>query len=1543
MIDIFSDLKPAQNKEPESIWDTTNKIKNITFENYGSSVDQDINMSIPTYEKPEYGRSMLTNNYSLADLEKDPEFAKRAARFLEGIGRNENIFEYLRDADYSLSAAIVRSTEVDDWTNEQQQDYVYLRDKFGRANLKGFKERFNMVKDIGIDVLGDPLNILAALFAIPTGGVSLGVRGALGAAAQAGARKFTAAQLAKGAVAKTGGKKLTARQLRKRADLQKRLIRRDLPKAAKAGALFGAAEGMAWGGLHEYFMQDIDIDLDMRDGYDLASIAGTTALGGFLGAGIGAGVSSLVTRNSKTYLTKQYKHSNENLIDDVAGSQSRLEIFKDSIIDSGLYKKGKLGLSKAISKTFGKPTTWFQEYVDKSPELKTFMKKLRYDWDSTLTSRGEKGVKEKSFGLFLGETVGKFNYGLAKSLNVLYRVGWRARLDPIQNKELVEMLRNNTLTLKNIDKKAKGGKYTPEVVTAYKGVRETLDAAFDEANLAGLFGEGVRLAAGYFPRLFKYDVLEEKQGIFKKHLIDSGHADPINFMPAVQIIEDTTDEIKKGILRDAKNIDEVIFGIDFLKEAGVKKSVIGSGRNQKDIYSLDDATPQQILKAKELKADKIVNDMLEYRWTPFELRSSNQGKGSGYLQERRFRNIKDNDIAEFLEDDVQQILETYFTNTGQAIARSKYFGRTILEFEKNTIQPMKAELNASKMDKTEIEEVIERVRLTHRRVTGIETDARSPLKRKKWARTAADFGKLSQQMAHLPFATLSSITEPLLLLTRAGARDAPKVGRDIVSAIAQEGKNTIDRSWRGIQRGLFKKKVTGAKDIGTPSQKKGASIFDDMDDTTWGELYKTGLALEQAVQERIAGLAGEGMHNSVMKNIQAGFFKANLLSQWTKAVQLASFTTGKRLIKQRAKALYEHKTGKKLIRLTGDSWTSTTKYYIRQLNDLGVDENDAMEWYKKSLNSKGEFDAGLAKNVMLKSRQTGKDVNFYYGDYASGANRFTKEIILNPSTAEANRPLWFSNPSAQMLVQFAGYPTVFNNTILKRFTNELVESPAQSIPKVVPTVILMSAVAHMGNYIRSQGENMKDYETGLQKADGEIVGEAIRRWGGFGPVDYVKRYDDEAERNLPSAIAAMKAFGGPLPQDVIDMVLFRKGLLELGVTNLPFYGALPASTRKDWRSAARGSTPKDPTTGYRGSLAKGGLVYNVPNVHPEPDEVKMRGSDQTYNDVAGVVLKDEEDRIFKNKGGTVYNKLQERKQLALGGFASTIVKQLVKEAVKLSNKKGSNPVESSNLYERIQEFSLTEYDNWFKSLPKNKQKEIENLELNYKPKFNYTALTPEAAETNRLQSSKLIGTGLTDGGKYGDVFPHVLEFYKANPEIKKLDETSRLVVAPLHEEFHIRIPDYDLYMEGLPSKFDDVPTPPEAIVLDGKITRKLEEEIPWSIHDEPVYKIDNINYDLLIKKLKDSDFKVGDSENLINKYLNELTDKYSFDNLADFGEPVRFSAFEDEVENLGLTTLYNNIPKAQQSKLEKLLNKHKKLEIKNQELYKQLYSIQDDS
>ena len=1115
----------------------------------------------------------LGYNYSLTDLEKDPEFAMRAERFLQGVGRNENIFEYLRDENFSLSSAFVRSTEVGDWTEQEKQDYIYLRDKFNNANLKGFKERFNLVKDMSVDILTDPLNILAGLFAIPTGGGSLATRGALGTAAQTGVKKLTASQLSKRAALK-----------------QAKAVR-----AAKRTALYGAAEGMAWAGPHEYFLQDIDVDLGIRDEYDLGSIAGMTVTGGLVGGIAGGAIGGGLGLYGNRYLTKEFKHTNENLIDNVASSQTRNEVVEDSRIDLGLSASGPT-LNKVIANTLGKPTTWFNSYVDKSPTLKEFLKKLRYDYDTTLTSQGEKGVKEKSFGLFMGETIGKYQYALSKSLNVLYRTGWRARLDKKQNDTLAKLLRDDTLDIDNID--SLKGQIDPAVIQAYKGVRETLDTAFKDAAQVGLFGPLVKFSKGYFPRLFKYEVLEKKQDKMIGLLVRSGHADPINELPTEQFIDELTDEVRKGVLKDAKSVDQQVFGRNFLEDAGVESGL------------LKDATPEQLLEAQTLKATQIVDDMLEYRWTPFELRQKGQrANATGFLQERRFRNIKDEDLAEFLEDDVQQILETYFTNTGQAIARAKYFGKTLKEFEDNTIKPMIKELVESGMSKSDADKIAKQARRTHGRVTGIETDAGSFLKKEGWARSMADWGKLSQQMAHLPFATLSSVTEPLLLLSRAGLKDSPAVIKDIASSIVKEGNSVLDRSIKGIQRGVFGKKTKEIKDIGV--QKEGESIFKTVDDDVWGELYKTGLALEQAVQERIEGLAGEGMYGKWAKRGQAAFFKVNLLTQWTKAVQLAAFTTGKRLIKTNAQRLSE-----------GGLSQSNTKYLTQQLNDLGIDADEAVAWYRGSLKN-GKFDDALAKAQ-----------DFYEDAYTSGANRFTKEIILNPSTAEANRPLWFSTPAAQLLVQFAGYPTVFNNTILKRFSNEAVNSPMQSIPKVLPTVLLMSAVAHIGNTIRSNGENLKDYETGLAKDNGQLIAEAVRRWGGFGPFDYQSRWSNEYDRNVGAYTATLKAFAGPLPQDAIDGILYRKNIPEILVTNVPGYSALDLvlgeGTKKALRSAARGSSPATKSTAGLGSYSRGGIVLNVPNVKDEPDEMISRVTKEPFNATSESV-QDVEDRALEGQ------------------------------------------------------------------------------------------------------------------------------------------------------------------------------------------------------------------------------------------------------------------------------------------------------------------------
>ena len=1163
-------------------------------------------------KKTSTARSTPTGKTSLTALANDDEFATRASRFLEGIGSNENIFEYLRDSDYSLTSAIGRSFAVGDWTDEQKNDYLYLKTAFDNTDLSGFRERFGALKDISIDIVADPLNIVTALFAIPTGGASLAGRAALGTSAQAAMKKFTSSKLAK-------------------------------------SAMFGAAEGAAWGGLHNYFLQDIDVDLGAKDDIDMTNIAASTILGGTFAGAIGGGTRYLRTRKSgeadapdefvgpempNEFRQKEFKFSNEDAIDNDYQGTSRQKIesdyeldtvtmeqhpdfvgppnplrFTDKYIEDDLTYKTNSFLNSFLSKTVGKATTQFLESAKKSELLQELLRDFRYDYDTTMTSKGKKGVKRDSYGLAVGRRTGKYMAILAKGLNRLDHVGWRNRIAKDQQDDINFLLRDRQLTVNQIDnligKNYKGVQITVDMASSYKHLRTMLDETYEDLAKAGLLKTGTLFKKGFLPRIFNYTALKENRGEFERLLIQAEHATPTNFVDDITI-KTGDGEIVQGTKIDALGVDSEIFGIDFLKEAGVQL------RDGNKFALLEDATARQLRLAKRLKAEKIVDDMLEYRWTPMEFRQKSLD-ATGFLQPRRFTNLDDNQIAKFLESDTQTILEDYFTSSARAIERSNFFGRTAKEFRTNKLQPILAELQESGFSREEATKITNELSKMHARVVGIETDASSILNQTKGLRFFSDWGKLSQQMAHLPFATLSSVTEPLILLSRADLIDSPRVIKDIASALVKEGASVVDRSIKGFQRGVLKQRTKGIKDI---------------DDEAWGELYQTGLALEQAVQERLEGLAGEGLHSSAAKNIQAAFFKANLLTQWTRAVQLASFTTGKRLIRQNAQKLATGKTllGRKLTK-------SNRTYLTEQLEDLGVNSSDAVAWYNSSLRN-GKFDDNLSKgldkngNLLEKGMQGYGNDLFYKTQQVVGANRFTKEIILNPSVAEANRPLWFSTPSGQLLMQFAGYPTVFNNTILKKFSNEMVNSPMQAIPKVLPTVLLMTAVAHVGNTIRSSGANMKDYETGARKGDGELTYEAVRRWGGLGWFDYAARYGDENQRNVGDFTSLLKTFAGPLPQDAIDAILYRKGLAEIGVTNLPGYALYDViggeGTKKELRRLARGSTKKKEKSRNL-DFAKGGIVTNVPNVHPEPDEVKMRGIDMTYNEMAGEILKDEED------------------------------------------------------------------------------------------------------------------------------------------------------------------------------------------------------------------------------------------------------------------------------------------------------------------------------
>jgi hypothetical protein len=1149
----------------------------------------------------------FTGKGNLTELANDEEFSQRAARFLEGIGSNENIFEYLRDSDYSLTSAIGRSFEVDYWTDEQKSDYIYLREQFDNTDLEGFRERFGAFKDISIDIIADPLNLVTALFALPSGGASA----AMTTAAKAGTSKLIKSKLQ---------------------DKVKSVVK---DEAFKKGVLYGSAEGLAWGGLHNYFLQDIDMDLGLKEEIDLTDIGTSAVIGaGFTGALVG-GSKYMTTKFSKAKETnenmptvlqeKEYLYSNEDHIRKAGEAEVRKELVeeyktneviesKDNITNKATeaVNEEKNRINRWLANTIGKPVTEFVGFVKRAPSLKNILASIRYDYATGL-AKGQKGVTEitltdgstttRTFGEGLGQTNGFYLTGLAKAFNLLYRVGFRAKIFGEQNDQLAYLLRDNNLLIKTKDNRNvtgevisdfnpsdykvttrdgqdilgtnyEGYKVSEDIISSYLQVKQLLNKAYIDGKAANIFKEGTTQVVNYLPRVFKHSVLEKKRDIFEQKLIDAGHADPINEKQFKQFFkvdpktgETILEERIKGVEINALGQDELVFGVDFVKQA-----------------------KGDVAYAKQLKAKRIVDDMLSHRYTPAEFRiAGKKSDASGFMQPRVFRNLADNDIAEFLENDVQNLLENYFTNFSQSLNRAKYFGRTLSEIRANKIDPLIKELRESGMSMDEASKVGEKVFTMIEKVSGLETYADSWWRTNKFGRNFADWGKLAQQMAHLPFATLSSVTEPLLLLSRAGKRDAPAVIADIGKSIVKEGQSVLDRTIKGFQRGVLRKKVKGIKDI---------------DDETWQELYETGLALEQSVQERLEGLVGEGIHSPTARLLQQGFFKVNLLTQWTKAVQLASFTTGKRLITRNAELLAKGKGSK-----------SKQEYLTQQLEDLGIKADDAVQWYKANTKD-GVFNFDTAKQA-----------DFYKQDLTLGANRFVKEIILNPSTAEANRPLWFSTPAAQMLVQFAGYPTVFNNTILKRFAYEGKTSFMQSMPKAVPTLLLMTSVAHIGNLIRSNGNSVKDYETGLPKDDGEIIMDAVRRWGGFGPFDYAYRYGSESDRNVGQFSSVLKTFAGPLPQDAIDAILYRKGLAEVAVTNLPGYAVYDLvfgdGTRKELRRMARGTPaekPKKPVL-----YAKGGIVTNVPNVHPEPDEVKMRGMDMTYNEMAGEILRDEED------------------------------------------------------------------------------------------------------------------------------------------------------------------------------------------------------------------------------------------------------------------------------------------------------------------------------
>lgn len=1076
-----------------------------------------------------------SKKYTLDDLEKDEEFGLVATRFMESIGANENIFEYLRDSEYSLSAAAQRAIESGQWSDQQIQDYNYLRNRFDNADIGGLRQVAGLVKDVAIDFLVDPLNLATLL-----------VGGGVGTAAAKGGLSLAA-------------KAANGRMLRKTAS--KLAESRVFEKTLEGGAL-GATEGLLYTSVLNPASQITDINLGVRDSFSGKDFAtevslGTafgTAFGGLFGGGFGYFTRDNIKKLSKTSDENSIINELDEAIEDNP---------KDPIKKSGRFED-------AISGFFGKPTTKFRTDAKNSSTLSKFLGILRYDFAKTGISGDIDEAVKMGYGNKFQAREGLYNTAFKKSINNLIRTtfGNLTRKDNAQ----LRLVLSNPKAKVDMD----GNPITQEIKQTAKEVKKVFNAIKRDAESHDLkFGE----IQDYFPREYIIDMVRKNATKMKELVIKYGHAVPLDEIPKVKAVNAYGQDIKV-VLKDQGTRDEDYFGVDFIKQA---KKTLPEGASDEQIK----------IEAQELKAQRIINDMIERELTPYDLRPPKPGTKTANIQPRAFYNIPDEKLIELgvLEDDVLKGVGSYITNMSKLITRQEFNMRTLVDFEDNYLLPIQRELREAGYSPDEIKERSEGLVHLYKRITGLEV----PRFKGKYARGVSDFLKITQQMAHLPLATLSSVTEPFILLSRFPITEWDKPTAEFAKAMGSSMKNVFTKFNRAMSN-IRGKEVRGLADLDMPDKVDAMEFM---------------LAMEQAAMDRMENMFGEGLSSEAAKLAQNVFFSLNLLQPWTQTVQTAAFTSGKKLIQLNARALA---TGKN--RFGGKLTKAQRKNMTQQLREIGVDEKNAISWYKNST-VKGKFNEEKAFNSA-----------FYHNEMSPAAALFANEIILNPSVVQANKPLLFSTPWGQLAFQFAGYPTAFNNVVLKNMVKSVKDMPLQNAPRVLGTTALMTGIAIGANALRSEGRS-------LEKEDVEVVVDGVTRWGGLGPVDYAYRAFKNKEIGGGTVGTLIKSPSGPLVADIVDATLYRTGPTTLVTQNLPLYSALPFETRQDLKEWSKSvdkqynffnpSKKEKEQEFIRIPRAKGGEV-NVPNAPVEPDERIDKMTGVPYNVQAGDILTDEEER-----------------------------------------------------------------------------------------------------------------------------------------------------------------------------------------------------------------------------------------------------------------------------------------------------------------------------
>jgi len=1249
--------------------------------------DKELESVLSNFDKSSFSlksKNSFRGKTTLDTLENDNEFSSTAERFLTSIGEDddtvESLYEYMRDADYNLASGAYRAfQELPNFSDQQKKDYKYLRTKFENADTGGLKQWMRATADIGIDVATDPTMILSALMVPFTGGLSMGGRVAAGEATKMGLKRI-GKSLTKEIPVTPMGLTRTGKSFTQTVPLTKIMRDSNLlnikggtskAKAArlkeikahfgadvKQTALIGASEGAVFSGVAEYLKQEQDdVDgINLRYGLDVFDIGASTVLGAVAGGALAGGITKVSQKMDSEVRRTIEKFSDERLLDE----------------SDGAYRAARAA-EYAISATIGKPTTRFKTLSNSSPTLAALLTRFRYDtfkegggsgflgtgYNEKLLEQARAGVTSSntSYNQQLNNRTGKYIGKYEDAIRPLLK---KEKLSDEDNILLDSLMRNKDLEkllkdpIRKDDEapaaftkrfKATRAAQNKKALNIYgdQGVtlnhintiresRKLTDSALEESKSVGLYTR--KLFKGpnaWFARRWKKSVIEENRNELAEIMIEQNAVSlsddiVLQYLPKDQqkqykelmqytnLYEDLLVNFKRLPTSEVKlRIDalDVKFRPEEKRMDGTPEALIDMLHEiQQRKYDLSNTLPDNsTIKAEKFRvANDIIDTMVDKRNLVNDVDSEfSTTMTPSSFSSRNLYMLDDSTISKFIDNDYNTLMRDYLTDTSRAMTRKELFGINTEEFSRNYLDKIRDELqNAGgtlkENDRADLVDMFEYA-------TGLKNTTFESGK----GQTASDYAKLSQQMAHLPLATFSSLTEAFIPLTRVSTGTYLKgIGQAIKSWSKTNQKNTMDILQS--EHGLTKEEANR-------------------------EMHRVYLGLEQSVAQRIDSIAGEGLQGSIAKKIQTAFFKVNLLSQWTRTVQLASFTMGKDLITKNLRTVAEFQGTK----LSGGQKKKLNRA-TQELYDLGVNIPQGVSWVK---NGAKRYSGRKNRNTNIQEWNS-----FYEQQVMQGASRFANEIILDPSKAAVTRPHVQTSATGSILFQFLGYPTAFSNTVLKNYYTQIKRDPLVGTAKVGSTALFMTGVATGLNGLRTAGES-------FEKDPDEIIVDSISRWGGLGFGEYIRNAKTNAEVGGGTLGTLAKSVTGPIVGDAVDAILYRKGPTELAATNLPFYSMIPSKFRKEY--VKKPAQEIDYTAGVMAGLRKPRQEPSLYSEFAKPYKDFKKAYDRDRNFAGGLI-----DRFIERTGenpsarvdkttGTSYEEqagaiLQNRKTFRLGGF-----------------------------------------------------------------------------------------------------------------------------------------------------------------------------------------------------------------------------------------------------------------------------------------------------